>query len=575
MRSAMTARLGLRLWRGAGLALLALAVARPLARAHDSDEPADRTDPAEEGAVHTPPGFKVVGLPAPPSAAGKSATLRVVVTDADTNRPAFCRVNVVGSDGNYYEPRENPLAPWSLQRLGNRKGKGPFRYYGWFFYSGGDFTVEVPPGETRVEAWKGFEYRPETASVRAGAGERRSVALTLRRTLAMGAAGYASGDTHLHFRRANKTDDERILDLMSAEDIRFGYILCLNDPGTYTGEMGRQDCPQANGFGPASVRRRGPHAIASGQEYRSSVYGHICLLLHRHLVREGLTLDPNRWPTFGLVAEEARGLGGVAIHAHGGYAQEIYADYPRRAADAVELLQFAVYRGISWEGWYHILNAGYRFPAVGASDYPYCRALGDARTYVRVPAAADPAVWARGAAEGRSFFTTGPMLLLEVDGHPPGDAISKTGAGPHRVAARVRVRSEVTPVARVELIVNGRSALQRDVPAGEAREEWFELELPLEINASSWIAARAVAPAPSGAPDAEAHTNPVYVTLDGKAPYQADDLAWLLQRLDERIRDQEKRNFPEKDRVVEYFRKAREELINVRDAGGQAAPGRQ
>ena len=62
--------------------------------------------------------------------------------------------------------------------------------------------------------------------------------------------------------------------------------------------------------------------------------------------------------------------------------QAIYADFVQKNVDAVELLQFGVYRGIELADWYHILNIGYRFPCVGASDYPACRKLGDCQTYV-------------------------------------------------------------------------------------------------------------------------------------------------------------------------------------------------
>ena len=65
-----------------------------------------------------------------------------------------------------------------------------------------------------------------------------------------------------------------------------------------------------------------------------------------------------------------------------GYSQAIYADFVQKQCSAVELLQFGVYRGIELAGWYDILNIGYRFPCVGASDYPACRKLGDCQTYV-------------------------------------------------------------------------------------------------------------------------------------------------------------------------------------------------
>ena len=54
----------------------------------------------------------------------------------------------------------------------------------------------------------------------------------------------------------------------------------------------------------------------------------------------------------------------------------------RESPTGVELLQFGIYRGIGLEGWYHVLNAGFRFPVIAACDYPACRKLGDCRTYV-------------------------------------------------------------------------------------------------------------------------------------------------------------------------------------------------
>jgi hypothetical protein len=534
-------------------------------------QPAGEVNPIDEAAVHTPAGFSKAGRPAV-AQGDQAGTLRVTVIDPETSRPTFCRVNVVGADGNYYEPRDHPLAPWSLHRLANRQGKGPFRYYGWFFYSPGEFTVQVPAGPVRVEVQKGYEFRPVSVQTHVAAGSARSVTIPLVRTLPMVEHGYYSGDTHIHLNRTNDTDDERALDLIAAEDIRFGFILCMNDPRGYTGTMARQIWPQTNGFGTSSVRRRGPYVIASGQEYRCGTYGHICLLMHKRLVLEETTVDPNNWPVFGLVGQETRQLGGYSFHAHGGYAREIYADFAQRATDGVELLQFAEYRGIALQGWYRMLNVGYRFPAVGACDFPYCRALGDCRTYVhsaQPPSALD---WVRHAAQGRSFFTTGPMLLLEVDGRRPGDAIRKEGNGPFRVSARLRVRSEVTPVTHIELIVNGRTARQLVVPKAVGAGNWLELEEALTLTESSWVAARAYSTTPTGRTDAEAHTNPVYVYVAGKAPYSPTDLDWLVERVNEQIAAVERRSFPEREKVLEFFRRSREELLKVRRAGGQGVP---
>lgn len=548
-------------------AVLAVAclAGRP-ALGHPPALPPTKVDPAVEAGIHTPPGFSGPGSPA--SEPGPHpARLRAEIVDLSGGEPTFCRVNVVGADGNFYEPRENLLAPYSLHRLANRPGKGPFRYYGWFFYSAGRFEVEVPAGPTRVEVWKGYEYRPQTATVTAAADGLHPVRIELRRTAPMTDEGYYSGDTHIHLTRSDAADDARALDLMAAEDMQYGSLLSHNDGRTYHGSMRTEIHPQERGFGAPSVVARGPYAIASGQEYVCGSYGHICLYFHRRMVCEGQTLDPNRWPLLGLLGAETRELGGYSIHAHGGYANEIYADLPLRVTDGVELLQFAEYRGVALEGWYRMLNVGYRFPAVGACDYPYCRALGDCRTYVTSAKQPSFAEWIRRATEGRSFFTTGPLLLLELDGRRPGDVIQRAAADRPTLRARVRVRSEVAPATHVELVVNGRRAAVRQIPAG--RQGWFEFEQDIAAKEPLWVAARAWSESPPGRPDAEAHTNPIHVTIDGRLPYAEADLDWLLARLEERTAELRQRRFAEQPAALEFFDRSRRALLEVRAAQGQ------
>ena len=129
---------------------------------------------------------------------------------------------------------------------------------------------------------------------------------------------------------------------------------------------------------------------------RNGVFGHLNLYLRDRLVLEGRELDPNIGPLFGTIGAETQAHGGYAFHAHGGYALEIWADLVQRATNGVELLQFGIYRGIGLDGWYHVLNAGFRFPGYGASDYPACRKLGDCRTYVHIAGKPNFVDWLRG-----------------------------------------------------------------------------------------------------------------------------------------------------------------------------------
>ncbi|MCZ6673014.1 MAG: CehA/McbA family metallohydrolase, partial [Verrucomicrobia bacterium] len=317
-------------------------------------------------------------------------------------------------------------------------------------------------------------------------------------------------------------------------------------------------------LGPESVRNRGIYGIVSAQEYRSQDYGHICLLMHDKLPLEGAKVNPNNWPVFGQVSQMIREHGGYAFHAHGGASKEIYADYVQGTTDGVELLQMAHYRGIGLEGWYRILNIGFRFPGVAGSDFPYVRALGDCRTYVYSEERPSFSTWARRAAEGRSFFTSGPLLLLEVNGKRPGDIIDFEDGLPQPVSVQLKVRSEVTPVQYLELILNGKTFERWTLPSGsENLGVWHQRQVDLGIEKPSWIAARAYGVSATGRSDAEAHTNPVYMYHQGRKPFQATDVDWLAEKLEGQISKLSQRTFPEKAQALEFFNESRRQLLDL------------
>ena len=132
----------------------------------------------DDAYVVTPPGL--------PGRASKTASgeptgrLQITVRDHATGQPTACRLNVIGPDGNFYQPTPNPLTPYSLTGQwpktgkGNREGKAPIRYLGRFFYSTGDVEVAVPAGSVRIEVWKGFEYRPVVTEHRGRRGRNKA-----------------------------------------------------------------------------------------------------------------------------------------------------------------------------------------------------------------------------------------------------------------------------------------------------------------------------------------------------------------------------------------------------------------
>jgi putative membrane-bound dehydrogenase-like protein len=537
----------------------------------------DRRAAEVEAFQFTPAGFSEAGQPRTVSG-DKTGAVSIIVRDARTGKATPCRINVVGPDGHFYQPEANDLSPYALTGdwpkvgKGNRAGKAPIRYWGRFFYSRGQTRVAVLPGKVRVEVWKGIEFRPQTRLVEVAAGKVQAVEFDLAPTAPMADLGYHSGDPHLHITRRTEADDELIFNLLEAEDVRYGSILAYNEPaGPYFGVMNRMDMPQERGLGERSLRTRGPYQIMSGQEYRSGTYGHLNLFYLSELVLPDRAVNANDWPLYGDIGRAALGAGGYAFYAHGGYSQAIYADFAQGNVNGVELLQFGIYRGIGLEDWYRILNSGYRFPCVGASDYPACRKFGDCLTYVHASLTPKFVDWYSGAAEGRSFVTTGPLLLLEVNGRKPGEVLRDDADSRTSATAKIRVLSEVAPVTHVQLIAGGRVVKEWPVPADRQQGRWFEVEHTLSLDRSTWIAARASSQSQVKEPDAEAHTNPVYVHLQGRAPFDKASLDALIEKIEGQITIHEGRKFAEWEQVIAYFRHSRDVLTQIRKQGGLRA----
>ncbi|MCA9093539.1 MAG: CehA/McbA family metallohydrolase, partial [Planctomycetaceae bacterium] len=331
---------------------------------------------------------------------------------------------------------------------------------------------------------------------------------------------------------------------------------------------------QYRGLGPKSTLTRNAYSLTSGQEYRSGTYGHLNLYGRDELVLKGEKHDANNWPLYGSLGRDTQSQGGYAWYAHGGYAQAIYADFVQGDINAVELLQFGIYRGIGLEDWYHILNVGYRFPAIGASDFPACRKMSDCLTYVHLPpegADSTPGInrWLEGAANGQSYVSTGPALLLEVDGKTPGAHLTPPGAV--TLPITIRLRSEIAPVTTVQLIANGEIVETWEIPLEQRQGRWLELSKQLHVDRSTWIAARAFSKVEDQFADAESHTNPVYVDIAGRAPYVEKSLDAVLAKLDGQLAIHRKREFPEKSKVLTYFERSRDMLLKIRELGGLPA----
>jgi TolB protein len=442
-------------------------------------------------------------------------------------RPMPARVYLDASDGRSYTP----------DGLFHRAMMVTDRHY---FHTPGETEVDVPIGRATIEAMRGWEYTPKSATVGVRAGVTTTVTLTLDRLADLPARGWYSGDDHVHdlHQGFGLTHESFFLQLV-AEDIHVTNALIHMD-GTRL--MGRWSDLTGKPH-PVSTPT---HILQYAEEFRGGL-GHIGLLGVREFTLP--LVGGANGTAYGQPAldnpylEAPRAVGGLAGFMHP------YIQSPRTPAVAAStLIAMDVALGLgdfyditslysdelySASFYYRLLNAGFRLPAGGGtdqfSDVWRDPPPGSDRTFAYVTGTLTMRSWLEALRRGRTFTSTGPLLFLDVNGHRPGDEIAATGAG----ATGVRVKAEalsITPLDSLQIIVNGEVA--QTVPARDKARIAFDGTIAMPDG--GWIAARVLGPHSKYIGDdyAFAHTSPVYVVRDGRKFVKVDDVQFLLQTID-------------------------------------------
>ena len=81
--------------------------------------------------------------------------------------------------------------------------------------------------------------------------------------------------------------------------------------------------------------------------------------------------------------------------------------------------------------------------------------LGFGRVYVHLPDGFTYEAWVAGLNAGRSFVTTGPMLLVQVNGQSPGRLFEQQEPKSYRLSGSAL---SALPLERIEIMVNGEVA---------------------------------------------------------------------------------------------------------------------
>jgi hypothetical protein len=300
----------------------------------------------------------------------------------------------------------------------------------------------------------------------------------------------------------------------------------------------------------------GPHPLSTpeyvlqyGEEYRGSL-GHVSLLGIGTYVLPFVAGE--RGTAYAQPELDDRWIDGA--HAQGGLAGfgHPYLARVARPADVASTLipvDVALGRGDfydvaalysdevgSTEVYYRLLNCGFRLPATGGtdnfSDAGRDPPPGTDRTYVHLAGGKPPTLraWLDGIRAQHTFATTGPLVLLDVAGRQPGDEIALGAGAPTALRVRAEARS-IAPMARLEIVVNGRVALAARAQRDSAR---LAVDTTVDVPQGGWVAARVLGPSSRYVSDsyAFAQTSPVYVVRGGRRFTSAEDARFLAQAVD-------------------------------------------
>jgi hypothetical protein len=475
--------------------------------------------------------FKIPAQVKPP------ALLRGTAIDTATGEAFPSRMYVTGPDGIYRH---------SLEVAGNTTLTEkqvvfrPAMQMVPFSYTSGEFTVRVPAGEVNVVLERGYETPLVSKSIHLEPGAEGEMTIGSQRAFDMKQRGWISGDTHIHW-SINTWDENEDLDLLAmvqrAEDLRVANNLTLYQ-WTPQGAFLK---PDHGPMGPVSDYCDGDYHIQMAEEYRNdNHYGHINLLNIKELIQpvatgpgSGGPEDTIDFPTNKTAIEEARRQGGISIEAHNlgpFHSSGVVANVILGYSDSLDQLEPRHY--------YNFLDSGVRIGLSNGSDHP-ARLAGICRVYVHAPGPLDYDAWCRRLAEGRTFTTSGPLLLLTANDGNVGDVIEVTKGDTVTVAVEAWSRH---PLGRVEIVSNGGEVMKGiEIESGQTR-----VEMEWTADKPRWFAARASRndsfDALSG-PDI-AHTSAIHFTIDGRGVFVPEAAqGWIENAQSHRARLVDQANF--------------------------------
>lgn len=455
-----------------------------------------------------------------------SSNLHVTILDQQTEEPCPVRVKVTDANGH-----ATPLPAETISIMYGRDDR-PERY-GYqpdsSFYVDGAFSLALPAGEYTLQLSKGMEYLDQTDQFALEAGQRLDLSYQMERWVNMADMNWYSADDHIHIRRSPR-ENPLILKWVEAEGLNVGVMLQMGDFWTtYFSQFA---------FGEDGVFRENDALLTTGQEEpRTDEIGHTIAMVADDFVRYR-----NDYYLYDNYFDKIHELNGVMGYAHQGMSfhgfRGMTLDVLAGKVDFLELMQFCVEGGpLITQNYYHFLDLGYKITATAGSDFPWCgngprygiegpswnARIGNVRFYTHIDGEFGYDGWESNLKAGHTFATSGPMLVLNVEGKLPGDQINLNKKEKITIEAQAIGHQQQVPLTKLEIVAHGKVIAEIEPGKSGQSNEKLSIDMEFQIDKGQWIAARCYA----GLTQA-AHTTPVYVTINNQGFHNPDTMEEYL-----------------------------------------------
>jgi hypothetical protein len=389
----------------------------------------------------------------------------------------------------------------------------PDPYGGHYWYVLKGFDMAMPTGQWQIVLMKGFEHTPIIDTITVESGKKIKKTFQLKRWTNMSQKGWYSGDDHIHSRLMSSSDEDNLLTILEAADIKVGNILMMGNPYRTVFEQ--------RGYGKDYRVQRGDYHLVPGMEDPRYFYGHAIGLNLAKMVREDDKLLLNTW-----IADQIHKDGGLYGHAHVLFnifniIRDIAILMPQGKSDFGEIMQSGL---LDTELYYDFLDLGYKFTASTGTDMPFGHAVGESAMYAYA-GKDDFEVhkWFDAVKAGHTFVTNGPLVEFTVDNAIPGDQINVDK--PKKLRVRVKATGIAGTSAPKEIQIVRFAEVIKSVKSDDPQQTELNLGCSVDSDDGFWIAAKVIS-----YNGAQAHTTPIYVVRDGYRFWNVERAQQVINR---------------------------------------------